>query len=127
MKNLATLTFVLICIAAFAGQARSQSNNCTYTLSSVGQSFASSGGTATVTVSTADGCAFTATVQNANSFLTIIDGASGTGSGTVKFAIAQNTGAARTGTIFIAGQTYTLSQGGVVRRKKILLSPAPTQ
>ena len=62
----------------------------------------------TVAVTTAAGCAWTA-VSN-NSFITVTSGATGSGNGTVGFSVAANTGAARTGTLTIAGQTFTVTQ-----------------
>ena len=44
------------------------------------------------------------------SWITITGGASGSGSGTVSFSLQPNTGAARTGTITVAGQTFTVEQ-----------------
>lgn len=81
---------------------------CSYSLSAGGQTFPSNGGSASVTVITTSGCGWTAT-SNAN-WITITSGASGTGSGTVAFTIAANTGPARNGTLTIAGQTYTVNQ-----------------
>jgi predicted ATPase len=50
-------------------------------------------------------------VSNAPSWITITAGANGTGNGTVTFSIAANTtGAQRTGTLTIAGRTYTVTQ-----------------
>jgi hypothetical protein len=64
-----------------------------------------------VTVTTTSGCAWTAG-SNAP-WLTITSGASGTGNGTVGFAAAANTGVARTGTLTIAGQPFTVTQAAV--------------
>jgi uncharacterized protein (TIGR03437 family) len=69
---------------------------------------AAAGGTGTVNVTTAGGCAWTAT-SNAN-WLTVTSGASGTGNGTVGFTAQANTGPARSGTLTIAGQTFTVNQ-----------------
>ena len=55
-------------------------------------------------------CAWTAT-SNAP-WLTIAAGASGTGSGPVSYNVGANTGTARTGTLTIAGQTFTVNQAG---------------
>jgi hypothetical protein len=41
-------------------------------------------------------------------------GASGTGNGTVSFTVAANTGAARSGTLTIGGQTFTVTQAAPV-------------
>jgi BACON domain-containing protein/all-beta uncharacterized protein len=85
-----------------------QTPTCTYTIDPTSQSFSSLGGSGTVTVTTTNGCAWTA-VSNAP-WLTVTAGPSGTGNGTVGFRAAANTGAARSGTITIAGQTFTVSE-----------------
>ena len=69
---------------------------------------AGAGAGTAVAVTAAAGCAWTAT-SNAN-WLTITNGASGSGNGTVNFTVAANTGAMRTGTLTIAGQTFTVTQ-----------------
>ena len=61
-----------------------------------------------LTITTATGCAWTA-ASNA-SWITVTSGASGNGSGTVRFDIGANNGAPRTGTLTAAGQTVTVSQ-----------------
>jgi hypothetical protein len=61
-----------------------------------------------VAVTAGAGCGWTAT-SNA-SWLTINQGSSGSGNGTVAFAIAANTGAHRTGTLTVAGQAFTVTQ-----------------
>jgi hypothetical protein len=71
----------------------------------------SSNGIVNVTATGAS-CGWTA-VSN-SSFITVNSGASGTGNGTVGFTVAANTGPARTGTITIAGQTFTVTQDGAV-------------
>jgi hypothetical protein len=53
---------------------------------------------------------FSWTATSNDPWITITSGASGTGSGTVSFSVQANTGAARTGTIMIAGQTFTIEQ-----------------
>jgi hypothetical protein len=51
-------------------------------------------------------------VSNAT-FITVTAGASGTGSGTVSYSVAANTATtSRTGTLTIAGQTFTVTQAG---------------
>src|SRR4029079_11084830 len=73
-----------------------------YSASPTGASPGSTGGAASVTVTTTSGCAWTATSNAA--WLTVTSGASGTGNGSVGFSIAANTGAARSGTLTVAGQ-----------------------
>ncbi|HTS47585.1 MAG TPA: putative Ig domain-containing protein, partial [Bryobacteraceae bacterium] len=82
--------------------------SCSYSLSANIQSFSSSGGPGSVNVVTSSGCAWTAT-SNAN-FVSITSGASGTGNGTVSYTVAANTSTARSGTLTIAGHTYTVNQ-----------------
>ncbi len=82
---------------------------CTFSIAPTGQTFSSSGGTGSVTVTTQNGCNWTA-ISNA-SFVTVTSGASGVGTGTVNYSVAANaTNQARTGTITIAGQTFTVTQ-----------------
>jgi len=82
---------------------------CMFTIAPTSQSFDSSGGAGgPVAVTTQTGCAWTA-VSNAN-WITVSSGASGTGTGAVTFNVAANTGGARTGTLTIAGLTFTVSQ-----------------
>jgi hypothetical protein len=85
---------------------------CTYSIAPTSQSMPVLGGTGTVTVTTTSACAWTAG-SNAP-WLSITSGATGTGSGTVGFSAVANTGGARTGTLTIAGQTFTVTQAAVV-------------
>jgi YVTN family beta-propeller protein len=73
------------------------------------------------TVATQSNCPWTA-VSN-DSWITIQSGNSGTGNGTVYYSVDQNTGAARTGTITVGGQTFTVTQDGVDSQCTISLSP----
>ena len=88
-----------------------QGQACTFSLSGSGQSFSAAGGNGNVTVNTSSGCAWTAT--SSESFLTVVSGASGTGTGAVVFQVAANiTGQARTASLSIGGQTFTVTQSG---------------
>jgi hypothetical protein len=87
-----------------------QAGGCTFAIGSTSQSIPATGGDGTpVTVTTASGCSWTAATST--SWITISSGASGTGPGSVAFRVAANTGSARVGTLTIAGQTFTVSQG----------------
>jgi Putative binding domain, N-terminal len=55
------------------------------------------------------GCPWT-TAQSNNAFITITNGGSGSGTGGVMFTVAANPGAARTGTLTVAGATVTVTQ-----------------
>jgi hypothetical protein len=70
--------------------------------------FPASGGSASITVGTSNNCAWTA-VSSA-SFLTVTQGASGAGDGTVQFTLAPNTGAERTATLTITGTAILITQ-----------------
>jgi hypothetical protein len=86
---------------------------CAFALSSTGQSFDRDGGSGTVGVTVTQGvdCQWTA-ASNA-SFITLTSGSSGTGSGSVSFRVAPNSGAERSGTLTIAGLTFTVGQAAV--------------
>lgn len=85
--------------------------SCTYSISPTSQSFGSSGGTGTVGVTAPSGCSRTAS-SNA-SWITITSGSNGSGNGTVAYSVAVNTStSARTGTVTIAGKTFTVTQAG---------------
>lgn len=85
---------------------------CSYAISPTSQAFTASGGQGSVAVATASGCAWLAT-SNAG-FVTINSGASGSGNGTVNFTVAANTATtSRTGTMTVAGQTFTVTQSGL--------------
>jgi uncharacterized protein (TIGR03437 family) len=86
------------------------STGCSYTLAPTSQSFAVSGGTGSINVTTQATCTRNAT-SNAN-WVTITAGGTGTGNGTVNYTVAANTGAARTGTISIGNATFTVTQAG---------------
>jgi|GEM_PF-4569285 len=85
-----------------------QAGNCTYSLSPTTTNVAANGGNGSVTVSTATGCTWTA-VSN-ESWITVTSGSNGTGNGTFNFSVQANSGVARTGTITIGGQTFTVNQ-----------------
>ena len=81
---------------------------CTYSIDPTSASLVAAGGTGSVAVTAGTACAWTATTTEP--WVTITSGAAGTGSGSVGFTVAANTGAARTGTITIAGQAFTVTQ-----------------
>ena len=82
--------------------------SCSYSITPSSASIAAAAGTGTVTVTAPAGCSWTA-VSNAG-WISITSGASGSGNGSVGYSVSANTGGARTGTLTIAGQTFTVSQ-----------------
>ncbi len=86
-----------------------QSPPCTYSILPTSQTFPASGGNGSVAVTAGTGCGWTATSNV--SWITIISGGSGSGNGTVNYSVAANNGTTtRTGTLIIAGQTFTITQ-----------------
>jgi hypothetical protein len=83
---------------------------CSFSINPTSASFAAAGGTASVTVTTAAGCNWTAASNS--SFIAITSGASGSGSGTVSYSVAANGSTARSGSLTIAGLTHSVSQAG---------------
>src|SRR5688572_1366758 len=81
-----------------------------------------SGSSLQVDVTTQAGCTWSA-ASNAT-WATISSGTNGTGSGRVQLSVAENTGAARSGTLVIAGQTVTVNQQS---RPACTFQVAPTQ
>ncbi len=89
----------------------SVSTNCGFSIGSTNATFDASGGSSNVSVIASNGCSWTAT--NNDSFITITSGTNGVGSGTVSYSVAANTTTnVLTGTMTIAGQTFTVTQLG---------------
>ncbi|MDP4027494.1 MAG: DUF4214 domain-containing protein [Gallionella sp.] len=85
--------------------------SCSTSISPASSYVSSSSGTGDITVTASSTCAWTAT-SNA-SWLTVTSGSSGNGNGSVVYAVAANTDtAARTGTLTIGGQAFTVTQAG---------------
>jgi hypothetical protein len=85
-----------------------QANGCRYTIDPASQSMAAAGGSGTVKVQSAAGCGWTASANV--SWLTISSGSTGTGDGQIQFTTAPSTEPARSGTLTVAGQTFTVTQ-----------------
>jgi hypothetical protein len=89
---------------------------CSFQISPQAQEFTSAGGTGTITVSGQVWCAYSS--LNESSFVTLNSGATGTEKGTVTFTVAPNSGAARSFTMFVAGQNFTVNQAAAVKSRK---------
>ena len=83
---------------------------CSLAISPTTRSFRKSGGSGTITITTGSDCTWTANVNV--SWISITSGKSGTGSGTVRYQVASNSGGTRTGRITIAGNIHTVTQEG---------------
>lgn len=80
---------------------------CTYAIVPTIQSFAEGGGSGSVTVTSLNGCPWTA--SSGASWITVTSGASGVGSGTVNFTVGP-TDAPRAGHLTIAGKNFAVYQ-----------------
>ena len=86
-----------------------QAESCSFAISPEQVSVGAAAGSTNVSVTTASGCAWTA-ASNAP-WLTVVSGANGSGPGAVRVDAQANAGAPRNGTVTIAGQTLTVTQG----------------
>ena len=88
----------------------SQSAPCTYAILPIGQTVPQSSGTGgPISVMTQSGCMWTAVSKVG--WITVTNGASGTGTGNVTFSVTANdTGGTRKGEIAIAGLIFTVTQ-----------------
>ncbi len=84
---------------------------CTFAIAPEAKSFNANGGSGEVTVSAGDACVWTAAAND--TWLKVASGASGRGNGEVHFDVMANTVAnPRTGTLTIAGRTFTVTESG---------------
>ncbi len=85
---------------------------CDFSIDHTNAAFTAAGGSDSVSVTTSNGCAWTASTTN--SWITITAGSSGTGNGTVSYSVAANASSSvLTGTVTIAGQRFTVTEGGI--------------
>lgn len=95
-------------IAGFTFTVAQATVPCTYGIGPVTQFIPSEGGTGATTITTGPTCPWSAAPNVP--WITILGPSSGIGEGRVVFAIAPNPAQARTGTLTVAGQTYTVYQ-----------------
>jgi len=83
---------------------------CAFLLSFSSQSFGSSGGTGSVNIIASPKCSWSA--SSSDSWVAITSPSTGSGNGSISFAVASNpTSAPRSTTLTIGGQTFSISQG----------------
>jgi len=99
----------LVVLAWLAGAPFAEARQCSFTLTPTTFTVGSTAGLRTLSIITGTQCSWTAV--SAVSWITVSSGATGTGIGSVTFAVEQNpTGAQRSGTLTIAGQTVSVTQ-----------------
>jgi len=96
-------------LGANASTAWSFTTSCVSALNPSSTTVPVAGVTGTIPVTATTGCAWTA-VSNV-AWITITSGTSGSGNGAVAYTVVSDTGSERVGTITIAGQTFTVTQG----------------
>ena len=96
---------------------------CAFSISPTGKTFTSSAGSGTINVTATGGCDWMA--KSNASWITITAGtaSTGTGSGTVSYNVAANAGSAsRTGTLTVAGKTFTVTQSAAASTARYTIS-----
>lgn len=91
-------------------EARIDGSNCSFSINPTSANAPSSGNTGSVAVTAGTGCGWTATTND--NWISISGAATGTGNGTLNYSVTANNGGARTGTLTIGGQTFTITQAG---------------
>ena len=81
---------------------------CAYSLSPGGEAFPAAGGAGSIAITTSSGCEWN--VSNTLSWIAVASGASGAGSGSVTYRVSANTGAARSGSLTVAGLAFAVQQ-----------------
>jgi hypothetical protein len=99
-----------------------RNSTCAPVITPLAQTFGAAGGAGTVAIAAGNGCGWTATSNAA--WITVRSGSSGTGNGSAGFEVGANTGAARSGTLTIAGHTFTVNQAAA--GCSYAISPAST-
>jgi hypothetical protein len=101
----------------------SPTGTCAFAISSLAVSVGATSGPTQLTVTTTNGCAWTAVSSQA--FLAITSGSGATGTGTVTFTVAANTGAQRAANITVGGQTVVVTQLAAAAQPLAFAAPAP--
>jgi hypothetical protein len=83
---------------------------CTFSIDPTSRNFTLTGGTQNIVVTATSNCAWSAVVTSNSPWVTVTSGSSGSGNGTVAISVTPNSGAQRTATLTIAGQTFTVTQ-----------------
>ncbi len=103
-RGLARIVGGTIDIGAFES-----ATSCFYTVSANPELIPVNGGSGTINLTAVAGCTWTAT---SNASWITVSPASGSGSATITYTVAPNSGAARSGQITVGGQTITVNQAG---------------
>jgi hypothetical protein len=111
-----TGTYFIYANSALAGQAGAYSltltgnQACTYTLSSVSRSVGSGAGTFSDSFTTQPGCAAPSVASNSAFITGVTSSVDAAGNGTFGYTVQANNSVARSGTLTIGSQTFTVNQ-----------------
>lgn len=83
---------------------------CSYNIAPASRSVGRDESIITISVTAGDSCSWTAASQAG--WITVADGRTGSGNGTVRLVVASNGGLSRNGTVTVAGKTFTVQQDG---------------
>ena len=98
--------------------------DCAVSIDPSAAAMPAAGGTATFNVISAAGCEWTA--ESSVSWITIVDGARGSGRATVRFRVTSNAGGSRTGRIEVGATAFTVNQSGSGSGSTCSYSVSPT-
>jgi hypothetical protein len=83
--------------------------SCSYALNKTSETVSEQGGSGALVLTTGGGCPWTAS-SNTPSWLSVTSPANGSGSATINYSVAANSGQQRIGAITVGGQTFTVTQ-----------------
>jgi hypothetical protein len=94
---------------------------CTFRLSRAGEAVGAAGGTITFSVETLEGCSWSTSTDA--TWLNVVNGATGTASAVIEVRVDANGGAARSGGVRVATETFAIAQAAAPTSSP---SPAPS-
>ncbi|MBI4768084.1 MAG: FG-GAP repeat protein [Deltaproteobacteria bacterium] len=95
--------------SGFSNEVTYTASNCTYLISPSSASFSASGGSGSVSVTTQSGCNWG---TSATASWVAINSVSGTGTGTMRYTVSPNSGTARSASLTVAGNVFTVTEAG---------------
>ncbi len=90
--------------------------SCQFSLSPSSADFTSAAAAGSLYITTPTGCAWTAVASEG--WLAVTNNSNGTGGSGISYIVEANTGAARTATITVGGQTFTVNQAAYAKSRK---------
>lgn len=113
-----------VIIAGLSVAVTQTGGTCSYVLSATGQYFSASGGAGSVDLATSDGCQWTA--SSSSPWVTVIGAGGGAGNGQIQFqAAANDSGAARSTSLVIAGIGFMVQQAGPLPANAVFAGALP--